>query len=444
MKKLIAVILILVMVLGTVPVLAQEDGNTYFGEAQFYNRLSTVTFHDLAYLPVDHWSSKAIYTMTLLGLLKGSDGNFNPTDTATRSEALAVLFRAAGMESEASEMQRMVELQRQKNPNIYNTIDQWADGYLRLAVDKNLITIDEFMSTMDRNYAKNPDPLFAKDKPVTRKEIARWIVILFQVPMAEKENLILDFVDYQQIPESDRLYMETAVRNGILKGSEDRLMPNDSITREQLAQMFYNILDLLLETQQITKKTAVIDDISVQTFQEDGKIRNETTIKAGNDIFIAKRQYDLIGEAVDLENINYENQYEDFVVLADNHLPSDTSLLKKADKIEYYLDQTNQVLFLSKLGDEVEFTYREEDYEESKVYVGKLYLFDQTEQTVIIENDGEYTELPYLENLEFYNRNTRIPEEEINLKWLDCDAYLFTIVKKTGGVDRVYRIQMLK
>ena len=404
MKKLIAVILILVMVLGTVPVLAQEDGNTYYGEAQFYNRLSTVTFHDLAYLPVDHWSSKAIYTMTLLGLLKGSDRNFNPTDTATRSEALAVLFRAAGMESEASEMQRMVELQRQKNPN----------------------------------------PLFAKDKPVTRKEIARWIVILFQVPMAEKENLILDFVDYQQIPESDRLYMETAVRNGILKGSEDRLMPNDSITREQLAQMFYNILDLLLETQQITKKTAVIDDISVQTFQEDGKIRNETTIKAGNDIFIAKRQYDLIGEAVDLENINYENQYEDFVVLADNHLPSDTSLLKKADKIEYYLDQTNQVLFLSKLGDEVEFTYREEDYEESKVYVGKLYLFDQTEQTVIIENDGEYTELPYLENLEFYNRNTRIPEEEINLKWLDCDAYLFTIVKKTGGVDRVYRIQMLK
>ena len=52
--------------------------------------------------------------------------------------------------------------------------------------------------------------------------------------------------------------------------------------------------------------------------------------------------------------------------------------------------------------------------------------------------------MPYLENLEFYNRNTRIPEEEINLKWLDCDAYLFTIVKKTGGVDRVYRIQMLK
>ena len=68
------------------------------------------------------------------------------------------------------------------------------------------------------------------------------MVIVFQLPVATKENLIIDFLDYESIKAEDRMYLETAVNYGILKGTDRYLSPYSTLSREEMAQMFFIFL----------------------------------------------------------------------------------------------------------------------------------------------------------------------------------------------------------
>ena len=71
----------------------------YEGNGNFYDTVRKISFTDMAFKPVDHWSNDAIYTVAALGIMNGADGNFEPDAKLTRAEALAMIFRAAALAS---------------------------------------------------------------------------------------------------------------------------------------------------------------------------------------------------------------------------------------------------------------------------------------------------------------------------------------------------------
>ena len=438
MKKILSLVIVLSLLISSVNVFGAE----YKSQENFYSVSSGITYQDIAYLPVDNWSNNAIFTMSALGIMKGAYNQFNPYGDVTASEALAVIFRCAGLENQCGKMYAAVETQRKMNPNLYNTIDRWADGYLRMAVDKKLITVEEFMSTMDINYPNN-SKLFEKNKPITRATFAIWLIKTLDIELAQKESYIKDFEDYSKIKESDKIYLETAVRNGIISGDGKNILPNGTVTREQLAQIMYNSMNLWVDKCGIQVINGHIDDIVKNSVKNNDKILNTTKFKIGNAEIETSREYKLNGEAVDYTE-DTSLMYVDFPVLRKHYLPADSSALEKSQKVEVYV-QGNKVMFVN-IADEYEaissIDYSE--YNDSKVYVGKLYLTDTQEQLFIIKDEkGEAVEIPYFTGVEVYHKNVLLNVEELNETYLDKTIYLFTLKKTDIGFDRCYKAQII-
>ncbi len=418
----------------------------YTSDKGIHNTLKNISFTDVAYKPVDHWSANAIYVMAAIGAIKGYEGNFDMTSPVKNHEAMAVLFRCAGLEDDALKLGATVAEFRRQNPGVYNELDVWADGYLRLAVDKGLISAIDFLSTMEIEYLTNPNPFFRKNANAIRGDLARWMVIVFGIDTATSENLIIDFKDYESIKEEDRLYLETAVNCGILKGSDGFLNPYSTLTREEMAQMFYNVYRYWAKAGGYEVVSDTISDITVDTVKnEDGtKLNNTKTITVGDKKLQTSVTYDLHGEVVDHTIYDY-NEYTDFPVILDKKLPSDSSVLDIGDSITVFLKNSKVVCaFETKIEVDTGGVLDTTGYEDSLVYSGKLYCYDKDDKTIVVESeDGEYTEIPLFPEAEFFRREKLINGENINSMYADSQIFVFTVRKQGTKSDRGYRVQIL-
>ena len=88
-KRLLALILVFVIAIGFT---CKAEDVIYTADSNIYNTLREISFTDVAYKPVDHWSSTAIYVMASIGAIKGYNGNFDMTSPVKNHEAMAVLF----------------------------------------------------------------------------------------------------------------------------------------------------------------------------------------------------------------------------------------------------------------------------------------------------------------------------------------------------------------
>lgn len=435
MKKITALFLVLIL-LCSGNVLAEN----YEGSENFYDTVRKISFTDMAFKPVDHWSNDAIYTVAALGIMNGSDGNFEPDANLTRAEALAMIFRAAGLESEANGYVEIIRKQRLEAPEKYNNISSWADGYMRLAVDFKIISIDDYMASMDADYSKAS---FRKDEPVTKGEVALWMVNVFGLEIAKKENYVTEFADVPSDPAYARLYYETAIKNGILKGDGVNLGVSNLITREEAAQMFYNSINIFKDKLGIEISAELVTENELITENEPEKIHNKRVVTLENHTLTATRTFDLNGEAVDL-NYNPENEYKDIVVVKQKTLPQGLEALTQGDSVNVY-KKNGQVILVTCFAHKEETVKRNEaDYEDSTAYSGTLYFVDEEDRIVVIKDaKGELVEIPYFDDATFCNRERVLSAEEINTNWADKEVYVFTIIKKGGTVERAYRVHLV-
>lgn len=438
MRKIIAIILVVMLLLPCIA--SGEEIKAYGGNESFYSTIRKISFMDMAYKPVDHWSKDAVYTVAALSIMNGSDGNFNPDDNLTRAEALAMIFRAAGLENTAKGYNEVVRKQKLENPEKFNDVCDWADGYLRLAVDYKLISTEDYTAAMAYDYSKAS---FRKDEPATKGEVALWMVSVFQLELSTKENYVTEFNDVPAEPSYSRLYYETAIKNGILKGDGTNLGVSNLVTREEAAQMFLNSVELYKDKLgfEIVKDIVVSNDLASEN--EKDKIKNKRTIKLEKMNLEATRTYDLIGEAVDL-NYNPENEYKDIVVVKHNSLPQGIEALNQGDVVNVYI-KNGQAVLVTCFSHKAEVIKRDEaDYVDSDAYSGNLYYVDNEERMVVIKDkSGNLVEIPYFDDAIFCNRDKTLTVEELNSQWVDKEIYVFTIIKKTGTVSRAYRIQLV-
>lgn len=435
MKKLTAIIIsIIILCSGTA--LAEN----YEGHQNFYDTVRKISFTDMAYRPVDHWSNNAIYTVAALGIMNGADGNFHPDLNLTRAEALAMIFRAAGLENQADIYTETIRKQRLEEPDKYNNICNWADGYLRLAVDFKIISTQDYMATMSTDYV---NASFKKDEPATKGEVALWMVNVFGLEVAKKENLVTEFADVPKDPAYARLYYETAITKGILKGDGVNLGVLNLITREEAAQMFYNSVNLFKDKLEMEIYSGTVMSNTLTTENEPEKIHNTRIVTLEKNALTAKRTFDLQGEAVDL-SYNPENEYKDIVVVKNKTLPQGLEALNQGDNVNIY-KKNGQVILVTCFAHKEQTVKRNEgEYTDSSVYEGTLYFVDEEDRIVVIKDaKGELIEIPYFDDALFCNRENVLSVPEINESWADKEVYVFTIIKKNSTVNRAYRVQLI-
>ncbi|MBQ2897122.1 MAG: S-layer homology domain-containing protein [Clostridia bacterium] len=410
----------------------------YAAKDKVYSELKSITFDDMAYMPVNHWSSVAVYTVAAAGLIKGYESDFNPTGTVTRSEALAVLFRSSGDEETANSYYSKVLNSKIKAPNDYNNIDSWADGYVRLAVDYGILTPDEYIYCMSKNY--NSDGAFPKNMPALKSELAEWIVRVYKLPLQQGESKIAKFYDYDKLKDEDKPYLETAVYYGILNGSGDKLDPYVTITREQMAQIFYNIRTLWAQKIGYEIIQTSVLDVVKETVQGDGKLTNDIKIVTDFGSLITKREYKLNGETVD-NAYNSQLIYNDFVVIAEGNLPTDSTILKKSDGISIFT-KDGDVKFILKNKNAGTRDFSSEEYKDATVYKGKLYFLDADEMTVVLKTEQGFKEIECTLDTQFSYRTKTAPISTVNEKYKDHNAYVFTCIAKGDQREFAYRVQI--
>ncbi len=422
---------------------AAEAEQVFGGSDDFQSTINEISYTDMGYLPVDNWSNTAVFTVSALGIMNGFEGNFDPYSDITAVEAMAILFRCAGLENQAGQLKAVVDGQKAQNPALYNNVVSWADGYMRLAVDKKLITVEQYMENMDAAYPDNITLSFKKDSPLLKSELIKWTVKAFEIPLAEKENEILAFTDKDSFREEDKLYFETALRHGIVKGSGSELAPYVTLTREQAAQIFFNIRDIWLPLCGMGIQHAVVTDVEVNTTKGDGIIQRDQVIKTDSFDITSQRQYRMNGEEVDYTL--YDGlKYKDTVVISNNSLPQDSSSINKSDEITCYTKDGNAVLILKEIGSTEASEFNPDEYTDGEVYSGKLYLFDTEERQIILETANGFKEIPYIRDVQLRVRTKEISEDIMNTQYADHTVYVFTAVKSGGSGERAYAVQIIE
>lgn len=440
MKKRLVAFLLTALMLITPVYSAEVNSN-------FADRIVKIKFADMEALPATHWSSQAVYTMSALGVIKGDNNMFRPTGTATRSEALAVLMRSAGLEQTAEFARKNAEDLKKSNPYRYNKIDEWADGYIRLAVDFKILTIEQYNQVMSIEYEHNPSfKTFVKEGEVTRAEVAEWFVKIFKIPLKEKENLITDFTDCSHLSKQTRLYLETALSHGILKGDGNGIRPDGTISRQELAQILYNARQLVCEKNNISVENAKISDVMTDTIsatEVQMVNRTEMLLDSGKS-YTLTRTYSLSGAGVDY-NILHKTD-TDILTVKEGQAPGGAHLLNTGDSVEIYSDEkgTPFLIVSNKVKSEATEILDDSYIEGSYVY-GKLYLIDESQKMLVVKTGADsYEEIPYLDGMEAFWRQEKIEKERFMLEFLDLPCIVFRAKSESGTIYRAYRIQFLE
>ena len=433
MKKTIAVFLMLLLLCPLTV------------SANFSDKMHAVSFEDMRNLPETHWSGRAVYTMAALDILKGADGHFNPLGTTTRSEALAILMRGAGREQLAELTRNSIAEQKKQNVNRFNNIDSWADGYIRLAVDYGILTVEQYDKVMHFYYPFDESYRdFVKEEPVTRLEFVEWFVRIFDLPLSERENLITDYADYKSVPGEKRLYVETALKYGLMKGDGEGLGLNRTISRQEVAQVLYNAKDLLCAKLGILTETKTVQSVAVTTEEA-----NETALLTKTNVTFTdgttlecSRTYAVQGVAVDY--FTFFDTDTDVLTLKQNTRPEGTHLLEKGDKVTLFY-QGETLLFMT--ADQTAQTETKEtvdvNYAEGTPITATLYYVDQAENYLVLQTEEQLLEIPYMTGMTCLFRGQAVAVEDLLEQYTDHPVTVLTAKKAGGSLYRAYHMQIM-
>ncbi|MGB7606001.1 MAG: S-layer homology domain-containing protein [Lutisporaceae bacterium] len=164
------------------------------------------------------WAEKSIEKMGAMGILDGmGNGFFKPKNIVTHAEAIAMVLKLTGQETEAEAIKKQPEFFKGK-------CDPWSYGYLELALEQGIIIPEE-------------DGKFNPKTPAKRYEIAKYIVRALgkRDEALQNMNQTLTFNDSASIPSTSKGYVYVITNLGIMLGDRNVFQPNKPITRAEMA-----------------------------------------------------------------------------------------------------------------------------------------------------------------------------------------------------------------
>ena len=213
------------------------------------------------------WYAEAVFAAVENGLLIGKSARIlDPNGNLTRAEMAAVINRSFGT-------YKTTEISQYKDVSK----NAWYYKDVQMAV---------WMGT----YEGTSKTTMAPEKSITRQEIMTVVARALQLDLDRYEDTDLSqFPDAKQVSDWALPYVKAMVGAGYIQGRNTGLAPQDSITRAEFAQVFYNIIsqyivksgsfsgslegNLLIRTGDVTLKDTKIDgDLIIGNGAADGKI----------------------------------------------------------------------------------------------------------------------------------------------------------------------------
>lgn len=169
----------------------------------------------------DNWTTGALQRAVENGLLQGSDGMIMPDDNITRAQMAAIIVRAFGATVEAD-------------------ISQFPD------VSEDKWYYSEFSKAVQmKAFAGTDEGTLNPDNFITYQECFTVVSRVFDLP--EADIICLDkFDDVSSVSEWAEVDMAKVVGNGYWEGIENKLKPNDYITRSEFAVLMDNLIKIYI------------------------------------------------------------------------------------------------------------------------------------------------------------------------------------------------------
>ena len=185
----------------------------------FYIDYNPVEFTDVPRLA---WFGQAVRFVGAREIASGTgNGEFSPHMKVTRAQFLVMAMKALGLEPDTDPVE-----------NFSDAGSTWYTGYLAAAREQGLT------SGVGQN-------LFAPDRKITRQEM---MVLLYNIlnsrnRLPEADGKGADaFGDAGDVSPWAQEAMDRMVGAGILAGSGGKLLPLETASRAQLAQILYNLI----------------------------------------------------------------------------------------------------------------------------------------------------------------------------------------------------------
>jgi trimeric autotransporter adhesin len=191
---------------------------------------------------VSSYAQEAVQSLVDRGVITGDEkGNFNPKKTVSRAEAAKILSEALGLEATGS-----IDFSDVK-------AGAWYYDAIAAAVSNKVF---EGQGAGKFNPTGN----------LTRSEAAKILVEAFDL---EGTASLSEFKDAGSVKAWAKESLEIAVANGVLKGDNGSLKPNDAITKQDFAVMFHRT-ENLEAAPEVTGSVKAINNTTVEvTFDKD-------------------------------------------------------------------------------------------------------------------------------------------------------------------------------
>lgn len=308
-----------------------------------------------------NWARDYIEKLTLAGILKGvSDDKFAPEDSVESVQVLVMLVRALGLEEEALKYQN-------DETTIRNMagIPAWARGYVRVALEKGLISEQELSNLRPGQNA-------------TRLDVAKYISRLFE----DEEDLwagfdVANLCDLEDLPDNLKAYIALVVKKGIMVGTpEGYWLPHNLVNRGQMAKIISLILNRLANRPE-QAKTEVYGEI-VRVRSKTGELTIETkhgtyTYQVTDDCTVY-----VDGKSADLEDVTSGQRAR--LVLARSGSTQEVVYIRAENPKETEIKVTGTISALT-LGQDASITVLADN--------GRKTAFTVDEKTIIILNGWE-------------------------------------------------------
>lgn len=180
---------------------------------------NTPKYTDFADLPVVSWYKEAVSYALENGLMNGvARREFDPEGELTRAMFVTILYRAEGSPDMTGKTAAFTDV----------PAGQWYSDAVVWATENRIVN-----GTSTTTY----EP----DAPITREQIA---TILFRYSKAAKsDNTLASFPDAGTVSGYAYDAMCWAVSEGIINGSDGKLVPQDNATRVQIAAILMRYLE---------------------------------------------------------------------------------------------------------------------------------------------------------------------------------------------------------
>ena len=348
LKKFIAITLCISLVLSNITILKAIDSVTYTGVSNAREILNNISFSDISSMPSTYWAKDAINKMAALSIIQGyGEKTFRPSNSVTKAEALALIYRSLGKEADAQKAGQALEAQRSELQKKNNALNVWADGYISLANADGIITQEQF----DQAVGNTPTfgvLSFNPNSPVQRQEMAQWIAKAFKIDPIYNELKVFNYNDWKRIDQDKVPYVEAILDSNIMNGDNGYFYPKGILKRDEVAQVLSNMDDTIFKVNSLNEKYGYIENITTEVDNGPGKNSTIKTISIrGTDGSLQRivLTEDNSSKNIEIGSHNQINDQNEVVVSKDGRL-GDSSILSLDDEVQFIYDKNNKVRFI--------------------------------------------------------------------------------------------------